>query len=226
MVGEEATTNQRKNLDKFTTPNNNINRCLFGRLGDVLPRSKEKSTLDIPGEERSYKCFGTEGSKKCNFNFFSFTSQSSINTLSNEQYCWPFIFGKNGRYLKQISDYFEQGNMGLFAEQRNHNYCRISPRVTQCGGRCSVQDSNGCKRVEVKSKYIPKDLETQGNTGDRSFCFSNLTAITHLHFMKTGLLQPMQRCFPTFLDQQEEICLSPFCLIGWVLKKFNWTKQH
>ena len=33
MVGGEPTTNQRENLNKSTTPNNNINRCFFRRLG-------------------------------------------------------------------------------------------------------------------------------------------------------------------------------------------------
>ena len=119
MVGGEPTTNQRENLDKFAAPNNNINQCFFGRLGVLLPRS--------------YKYFGIEGSKVCNFNFFSFASQGSINTHSNRQYRCPFIFGKNGR-TRNKSDCFEQGNMGLFVEQRYQNYCRIPPSVTQGRG--------------------------------------------------------------------------------------------
>ena len=173
-----------------------------------MSRSKDRRSLDISGEERSNKCFRIEGSEVYNFNFFSFASQSSINTHSNGQYCCPFIFGKNGRYSKQISDGFEQGNMGLFVKQRDHNYCRISPRVTQCGSRYSIQDSKGCKRVQVKSQNIPEDLQIQGNTRDRSFCFPNLTPITHLHLMEIGPLQPRERWLPNFLDQQKRICLS------------------
>lgn len=33
MVAGEHTTNQRKNLDKFTTLNNNVNQCFCGRSG-------------------------------------------------------------------------------------------------------------------------------------------------------------------------------------------------
>ena len=40
MVGGEPVTNQRKNLDKFTTPNNNINQCFFGRLGGLIAKVK------------------------------------------------------------------------------------------------------------------------------------------------------------------------------------------
>ena len=71
--------------------------------------------------------------------FFSFACQRSINMHSNGQYRCHFIFGENGRYSKQISDCLEQKNIGLFVDPRVHK--RISPRVTQSGGRYSVQDS-------------------------------------------------------------------------------------
>lgn len=82
MVNREPTTNQRENFDKFTAPNNNIIQCFFGQLGGLLPRSKERGTLDISREERSNKCFRIDGSKVCIFTFFLFASQSSINTHS------------------------------------------------------------------------------------------------------------------------------------------------
>ena len=63
--------------------------------------------------------------------------------------------------------------------------------------------------MEVKSQDIPEDLQIQGNTRDRSFCFSNLTSITHLHLMEIGPLQPRERCLPNILDQQKGICLCP-----------------
>ena len=186
-----------------------------------MPSSKDEGSLGISGEERSYKCFRIEGSEICNFNFFSFASQSSVNTHLNRQYCCPFIFGKNGRYSKQIYDCFEQGNMGLFVEQRDHNYCRISPTVTQCGSRYSVLDGKGYQRVKVKSQNISGDLKIQGNTRDGSFCFSNLTPITNLHLMGIGPLQPRERRLPNFLDQQKGYAFTLFCLIGRVLKKIQ-----
>ena len=145
MVNREPTTNQRENFDKFTAPNNNIIQCFFGQLGGLLPRSKERGTLDISREERSNKCFRIDGSKVCIFTFFLFASQSSISTHSYQQYRCLFIFGKNGMYSKQTYDCFEQGNMGLFIEKRDQNYFRILPRVTKCGSRYSMQDSEGCR---------------------------------------------------------------------------------
>ena len=75
-VSVEPATKRRENLDKFRTPSNNINRCFIGRLKGLLRKSKDRGTLDISGKQRSCKCFGIEGSKACNFNFFSLASQS------------------------------------------------------------------------------------------------------------------------------------------------------
>ena len=73
--------------------------------------------------------------------------------------------------------------------------------------------------MKIKSKNIPEDLLIQGNTRDRSFCFSHLTSITHLHLIEIGPLQPRERCLPNFLKQQNGYAFPPFCLIGRVLKK-------
>ena len=56
-VDEDPTTKQRENLDKFTAPNKNINRYFFVKLWGLSPRPKHRGTLEISGEERSYKYF-------------------------------------------------------------------------------------------------------------------------------------------------------------------------
>ena len=145
-----------------------------------------------------------------NFNFFLFASQGSINTHPNGQYCCSFIFGKNVGYLKLPLAVLSKE---LFVEQRDHNYNRIPPRFTQCGGRYSVKDSERYRRVGVKCQYIPKYLQIKGDTGDRSYCFSNLAPITHLNLMKTGPFQTRERCFLIFLEQQKG------CLIRRALKE-------
>ena len=114
---------------------------------------------------------------------------------------YPFIFGKNRKHSKEIYDCFELGKMVI--EQSDHNYCKIFPRITKYRGRYSVQDSKRWRRMEMKSQYIPKDLQIQRKAGDRSFFFANLTPITHFYFIETGPLKPRERerCFRNFLDQ-------------------------
>ena len=175
--------------------------------------------MDLPGKARSYKCFGAESRKICNSNFFSLASHCSVNTHSDGQHSCSFIFGKNGWYSKSISKSIEQRNLGLFVEQRDRNYCRVPPRVTECGGRCSIENSKGCQRVEVKSQCISKDLPEKGNSRHRSFCFSNISPSTNIHLLETGPVQPREGCFPNDLDQQKRICFPSFLSNRSIVKK-------
>ena len=71
--------------------------------------------MDIIRKQISYKCFGIEGSKICNSDFYSNVSFSSIHTSSNGPYSCPFIFSKGWGYPKQSSFRFKQRDLGLLA---------------------------------------------------------------------------------------------------------------
>ena len=132
---------------------------------------------------------------------------------------YPFIFGKNRKHSKEIYDCFELGKMVI--EQSDHNYCKIFPRITKYRGRYSVQDSKRWRRMEMKSQYIPKDLQIQRKAGDRSFFFANLTPITHFYFIETGPLKPRERerdVFEISWTNKKRFAFPPFCLMGQVLK--------
>ena len=132
---------------------------------------------------------------------------------------YPFIFGKNRKHSKEIYDCFEQGKMVI--EQSDHNYCKIFPRIIKYRGRYSVQDSKRWRRMEMKSQYIPKDLQIQRKAGDRSFFFANLTPITHFYFIETGPLKPRERerdVFEISWTNKKRFAFPSFCLMGQVLK--------
>ena len=188
MVGE-LTINQRENLQKFTTPNNNINRCFFEKLqrggeeGGAYGQGQKTGGALTSREKKDYiNVLKLRAVKYTILTFFSFACQRSINMHSNGQYRCHFIFGENGRYSKQLSDCLEQKNMGLFVDPRVHK--RISPRVTQSGGRYSVQDSKWSKQMGVKSQFISEDLQIQGNTGDGYFFES------HINYLKRNSVRP------------------------------------
>ena len=54
--------------------------------------------MDIVRKQMLYKCFGTEGSRICNSDFYLNASISSIHTSSNGQYSCPFIFSRHEGY--------------------------------------------------------------------------------------------------------------------------------
>ena len=183
LVGE-LTINQRENLQKFTIANNNIistnaslKGCEGGGKGGAYGQGQKTGGPWTSHEKKDHiNVLKLRAVKYTILTFFSFACQSSINMHSNGQYRCHFIFGENGTYSKQIPDCFEQKNMRLFVEPRDHK--RIFPRVTQCGRRYSVQDSKGCKQMEVKSQFISEDLQIQGHTGDGYFFES------HINYLK------------------------------------------
>ena len=54
--------------------------------------------MDNVRKQMLYKCFGIEGSKICDSDFYLNASISSIHTSSNGQYSCPFIFSKHEGY--------------------------------------------------------------------------------------------------------------------------------
>ena len=164
-------------------------------------------------------------SKVCNF--FSFTGQaqsihqSSTKSHSNGQYCYPVKFGKNGRYSKQISNCFEQNNMGFFVEQRDHSYCIMSYRVTQCGDRYLVQDNKGCKRVKVKCQNIPKDSKHKAKSERDLFASCISCQLPTYISWKLDPYSQGRDAFQISWTNENVYAFPLFCLISRVLKKIN-----
>ena len=63
-----------------------------------MPRAQDWEIMDIVRKQMLYKCFGIEGSKICDSDFYLNASISSIHTSSNGQYSCPFIFSKHEGY--------------------------------------------------------------------------------------------------------------------------------
>ena len=59
-----------------------------------------------------------------------------------------------GEYKKQHFDYFEQGNMGVFIGQGDHDYCGVPRKSSEQRNKFSVQNCEGFKQVEVKTANI------------------------------------------------------------------------
>lgn len=82
MAAGEPTTNQRKNLDKVITPNNNMKRCFCERSGARCQGKKTRGPWT--SQEKKDHIYVLE-SRKVNYAIltFLFASQSSINTYLN-----------------------------------------------------------------------------------------------------------------------------------------------
>ena len=198
---------------------------LLWKVEGLLLTIKNMTTLDTSGVEISNNCFGTEGSKECKFNFFSFASQRSVNTHLNGQYLCLLICGKNWRHSKQISvlrkeiwDYLLSKEIKITAE-----YLPGVIKVktdTQSG---PAKDAGKCK---LNPRIFQKTCKCR-ETPEIDLFASRITAITLIRLMKTGPLQLREKCFPNSLDQVKRIC--PSAILSYksgIKKRFSWTKQY
>ena len=115
------------------------------------------------------------------------------NPYKNGQHCCSFLFGKNGRYSKSITCKDQQGNLGIFTGQGDHNYCRVPPRSPLQGGRHAVMNREGFKRMEIKSSGVSKPLQILVDPRYRPFRFqsfpssSSLSLGNWIHTAKAGM---------------------------------------
>ena len=194
--------------DIKTSDTNSIG-CLYERLGGVLPRSENRGSMVQIGIKGTYKHSGTEGSKVCNFDIYKNVSTSQNNSFANGQCSSTDLHSKDGRYSQQSSVKLSQRNLGLPFAIRDHDYCRVSAGVTQCGSRSTVTVSKRFKRVETRPTNFRNHLPGTLETGHRSFCFKNFSPTTNLHILETRPFQQRDRCLPTILEKPERLCFSP-----------------
>ena len=97
-MGAKSTFNKEKFNNFCISSVNNSFQCFFKRMRSFLPRAQDWEIMNIVRKQMLYKCFGIEGSKICDSDFYLNASISSIHTSSNGQYSCPFIFSKHEGY--------------------------------------------------------------------------------------------------------------------------------
>ena len=167
--------------------------------------------MDIVRKQMSHKCFGTEGSKICNFDFYSNASNSSIHTSSNGQYGCPFIFSKDGGYPQQSFLRYKQRDLGLLAGQRDQITAEYFPGAHYKEAdfqSLAVRDSSKWKLDFNFFQTICRKWEVP----DISFCFQNFPSSRNIHIMEAGSIQQEKGRFSSNMDSPKRICFPPSCI--------------
>ena len=120
MVGAEYSLKLWEVSYTLSSTINNTLRCIFQRVGCILPVTRDRGALDIIREKGQYRCFGNDSSKIYNLIFHSLVPNCKNSSIKNEQYCCPFLFGENRRYSKSSTCTDQQGNLGRFTGQGGH----------------------------------------------------------------------------------------------------------
>ena len=104
----------------------------------------------------------------------------------------------------------QQGDLGLFIIQRDHNYCRIPSWSSQSGGRSTVSIKGGFKRMEAKTKCFSSIVQKKVDPRHRSLCVAGVKPGPMLLFLETRPLQQGQRCIPNVMEIPKRVCFSTF----------------
>ena len=187
----------------------NKNRCLKEGVGCILSRDPNRMGMDIRGKGNTHKYFGIEGSE-VSFNVISQTNENESSSFSNQQHNSLDVLTKNGGYWEQGTFGSGQGYMGLYPEEWDYDYSRISTKLPKRGGRLAVKETQGQFRMETSSPNISSNFPNKRYSIDRPVCISVVTSASKIFSLETRPIQSGYRCNATSLGKQIPLCISTF----------------
>ena len=143
----------------------NKNRCLQEGVGCTFSRDTNRRGGDIRGKGNAHKYFGTE-SNEVSF-VISQTNENESSSFSNRQHISLDVLTKNGGYWEQETFGPGQGYMGLYLEEWDPDYSRMSAKLPERGSRLAVKEPQGQFSVETSSPNISSNLPNKRNFRDR-----------------------------------------------------------
>ena len=177
--------------------------------------------MEFTGAATSYKCIGNEGSK---------TSFASISqAFSDENYLFPnrqhsslvLSCEDGGEPKKQVLNRIGKRNLEVSPAPLDHNYCRISSKLHECGDRLAVKKLRRPFRVETPFTSISENLSDQRKTRDGSFCFSTVSTAQLPRYIawKPDLYSQGTDAMQKIWSNQYLYAFPPFSMINKVLRK-------
>ena len=159
-----------------------------------MSRDTTRRGMDIRGKGNSHKYFGIEDSD-VSFNVISQTNENESSSFSNRQ-LGKETFGP------------DQGYMGLYPEEWDHDYSRISAKLPKCRGILAVKEPQG--QLQTSSPNTSSDLSNKRDSRDRTVCISVVASASKIFCLETGSIQSWHRCNATSSRKQIPLCISTF----------------
>ena len=158
--------------------NDNSDRCIKLRLVVVCQRVTARGQRSV--EEKSKpKCIGVNFGKICNLEIHS-REISKSHTRANRQCKSTDLPTENA--AKNL--WTQQGSLGLFDTQSDHNYNQISTKYFVLSSRLAVQKSPlRVQRVEIRLKTFFANFESPKSSSDRSLCVALKPPTAKVHFL-------------------------------------------
>ena len=185
----------------FTSTTSDSLGCISSELGSLLQRPKDRRSVVIPEKRIAYKCPGTEGCQTSNYIISPFVSGFSIYSHSNGQYCSLDLSNKDGRDSKRGINSCKQRDLKTSFRPSDHDYRGVLARCSQCGSEHNVTICEKLERMDVKYKYIPSVMQSQGNSMHRSICLQINSPSSSLLCLENRLIQQESRYFSSMLGR-------------------------
>ena len=124
--------------------------------------------MEYTGTTTSCKCIGNGGSKT---SFASISQAFSDKSYSfpNRQYNKLVLPSEDGMNQKQVFNRISKRNLEISPAPWDHNYCRISSKLHERGGRLAIEKLKRPFRRETPSTSILENLSDKRKTRDGSF---------------------------------------------------------
>ena len=90
---------------------------------------------------------------------------------------------------KQVFNRISKVNLEVSPAPWDYNYCRISSKLHEHGGRLAFKKLKRQFRVETLSTSISENFSDQRKTRDRPFCFSTVSTTSTVQYMETRSIQ-------------------------------------
>ena len=145
----------------------------------------------------------------------------NISSHTHGQHGSPVILNENGGYQKPGVDCDQQGNLAITFETKDHHYCQIITRVTECTGRQGIQANHGFKQMETKSNNLHEIASDKGNSRDDLFASRVLHQLPHYISWKIDPFSQGRDAFQISWAHKFVYAFPRFALIGRVLQKVN-----
>ena len=157
-----------------------------------------------------HKCFGTNGCKICNPEFYKKSLKFNYSYPDGQQSC-PIVSLENGGYTQSRAFKNKQVNLALSAVSWDHNYCRIFTKQIECPRRLEVSKCQGSLRLETASKHVSGHNQTFWISSSGPLCIQTVPSTSTIRCMEARSKQHSNICNATVLEQNvSPICFPPF----------------
>uniref|UniRef100_A0A1X7UVH4 Uncharacterized protein n=1 Tax=Amphimedon queenslandica TaxID=400682 RepID=A0A1X7UVH4_AMPQE len=191
---------------KATRPPDRI-RCIPQRVGSIMPRDTDRSSLVPAGAKTAHKLPRAAGSNTSNQNLFKGSREQEC-TAAPRQPDSSSLYKQPGRYSLRSGHQTSKRAMDVVPTE-GQTSDSTSTRKRECNSRQRVESDEESLRLDAQSRDLPPDPKALPLPRNRSICNTTISSTTSLLQLETRSPSRSNRCFSPRLWTSEGLCQPP-----------------